>query len=299
MTAGARGSVAIYSAVIDSPLHLLLGQRDWLTAPGEFIHQTTNVFGKGTQIRDQVGAETCEGYLWRSNNEQRAEQDQIHEVNEDEREKCAVIAQVALIFGNHPGREGKMKCPGGADDGEEELTVRCNIGEQTRQAVNCDRDHAVKGKEIRSKRDPEVGAIGDDVAAGATNTEFAHASAHEQNPKGVGEFVSEDINDDGPRQAEEGDKPEHGTEGEEPELGPGPESLGKRCASERSKKCLGENGAPGEEEHRDDIFNPSRRNGERYGMVGRSSCGGDDVRYDLDPGRLFVPATSRDGFAAW
>ena len=122
--------------------------------------------------------------------------------------KRAVIAQIGLALRNHPAGEREMERPGRADERVEQAAIRLHIHEQTRHAVNPEGDDAVERKEIRRERDPEIVPVGDDVPAVAADAELAHASAHEQNPEGVGQFVAENVNEERSRQAEKRDQPQ-------------------------------------------------------------------------------------------
>ena len=77
------------------------------------------------------------------------------------------------------------------------------------------------------------------------------------------ELVSEDINDDWARQAEEGDEPQHRSQREEPKFFACPQSLRHGCARKDSEKCLSKNGADRQQKNRDDKFHPASRYSER------------------------------------
>lgn len=278
---------------------LLIRQRDRLMATFEMIKQSAGVFRKIAQVGDEIAAETRECDLRRSDDEKDAEQSEVHKVNEHERKECAVIAQIGLVFRNHPSRKSEMERPRGADDGEQKLAVRRDVGTQTGDAVNRDGDDAVEREKIRSERDPEIAAVGNNVAAIAPDAKPADASAHEHDPECMRKFVAKNINDDRPRQSDKRDQPKHRAEKEKPELGPGPKSLRKSGARKPGKKRLGENGAPGKKKNGDDIFDPAGGNRHRHRAIRRASRGGHDVRNDFDPRRLFAPAMGRRRSAAW
>ena len=161
------------------------------------------------KICQQVRAEPSKGDLSRRKNEHHAEQQQVHQIDDHEREECALIAQVGLIFRDHPAGEREMERPGGADHGIQQAPIRLDIHKEAKHAIRGDRQNAVKREKIRRQRDPEICLVRDDVSAVATNTKPADTSSHQQNPQGVGEFVSEYIDYDWARQAEECDQPEN------------------------------------------------------------------------------------------
>ena len=107
--------------------------------------------------------ETGKGDLRRCNHEQDAQEHKIHQINENERKKCSVIAQISLVFWNHPAGEGKMERPTNAENGVEELAVWRDVHEQARDAVGQNREQAIERKKIRSQRDHEICPVGDDM----------------------------------------------------------------------------------------------------------------------------------------
>ena len=93
------------------------------------IQQSTDPFRKFSEILQQIFTETDEGDLRRCNHKQDAQKHKIHQINENEREKRSVIAQISLVFRNHPAGEGKVERPGNTENGIEELAVWRDIDE--------------------------------------------------------------------------------------------------------------------------------------------------------------------------
>src|SRR5438552_18337531 len=120
-----------------------------------------------------------------------------------------MIAQVRLVLRDHPTCKREMKCPGRADHGIEQPPVRLHIQKQAEHAKSGDCENAVEREKIVSERDPEIVSVRHDMSAFATNKKSADASAHQQNPKCMDKLMSDNINEDRPRQTEEGDEPQH------------------------------------------------------------------------------------------
>src|SRR5438270_13087664 len=98
--------------------------------------------------------------------------------NHNQRKKCSVIAQVGLVFGNHPERESKMKRPRHADHRIKQSAVRLDVVKNTERSVNRDGENAVDRKKIRRERDPEISAVRHDVTAFGAHAKTADATAH-------------------------------------------------------------------------------------------------------------------------
>ena len=161
------------------------------------------------EIRQQIGAKTRKRDMRRGENQHHAEQKQVHEIDHHERKKCALIAQVRLIFQDHPACEGKMKRPRCANDRVKQLPVRLHVYDKIERAVDGDRENAVEREKIRCQCDPEVGFACDDVSSFATNAKPADASPHHPNPERMSKLVSENIDYDWARKTEERDHPKH------------------------------------------------------------------------------------------
>src|SRR5689334_13453660 len=142
------------------------------------IQQSTDPFRKFSEILQQIFTETDEGDLRRCNHKQDAQEDKIHQINENKRKKRSMIAQISLVFWNHPAGEGKMERPGNAENGVEQLAIWRDVHEQARDPVDQNREQAVERKEIRSERDQEICPVGDDMAAVPADSKFTDASAH-------------------------------------------------------------------------------------------------------------------------
>ena len=146
------------------------------------------------KIDQQIRPETGERNLRRRQNEHHAEQQDVHQIDHDQREERTLIAQVSLIFRDHPTRKREMERARRADHSVKPSTIRLHIHEETEPAIDRDRQNAVEWKKIWRQRDPEVGLVGNYVSAVTANTKPAYAPTHQPNPQRVGQFVSEDIN---------------------------------------------------------------------------------------------------------
>lgn len=122
-----------------------------------------------------------------------------------------MIAQVGLIFRDHPASEGEVKRPSRSDDGVKESAVRLHVVKNAERPVNRDRENAVNWKKIRRERDPKIGAVGDDMAAMAADSKSANPASHRPNPKGMGQLVSENVKQDRTRQTDKSDQPKQRT----------------------------------------------------------------------------------------
>src|SRR5439155_4879488 len=126
-----------------------------------------------------------------------------------------------------------------------------------KHAIRGDYKDAVERKKIRRQRDPEIILVRHDMAATPADAKPADTSAHQQNPEGMGEFMSEDIKHDRPGQAEESDQPEDCAQGEEPKFFARPKPLGDGRACKDREKCLAENGADWQQKDRKNKLHPS------------------------------------------
>jgi len=149
-----------------------------MRAAAEAVEEVGDPAGKIADVGEEIGAKTGERDLWRHQDEHCAQEQQIHQVDHNEREKCAVLSQVALVFRNHPAGEREMKRPGRADHGIEESPVRLQVEEKAETAVYADGENAVNREKIRGQADQEVVAARDDVSAAAADPEPADAPAH-------------------------------------------------------------------------------------------------------------------------
>ena len=93
------------------------------------IHQSANPFGETSQIGHQISRETGKGNLRRCDHEQSAQKQQVDHINKNEGKKCPVIAQIGLVFRNHPTGEGEVKGPGNPQNRVEELAVGGDVEE--------------------------------------------------------------------------------------------------------------------------------------------------------------------------
>ena len=87
------------------------------------LEQIENPTRKAGKIGQQIRSETGERNLRRRQNEHHAEQQHVHQIDHDEREKSSLIAQIGLIFGDHPTSEREMERPGRADHGIKQASV--------------------------------------------------------------------------------------------------------------------------------------------------------------------------------
>src|SRR6266498_506129 len=130
-------------------------------------------------------------------------------MDHDEREERALIAEVGLIFRDHPARKREVERPGHADHSVKPSAVRLHVHEKAEGAIRGDCQDAVEWKKIRRQRDPKVGLVGNYMPTVTANAKSAHASAHQPNPQRVSQFVSKDINEDRARKTKKSDQPEH------------------------------------------------------------------------------------------
>ena len=148
----------------------------------EAISKISNPSRKDAKIDQQICSETGERNLRRRQNEHHAEQQHVHQIDYDEREERTLIAQVSLIFRDHPTRKSEMERPRRADHSVKPSAIRLHINEKAEHAIDRDRQNAVKRKKIGRQRDPEVGLIGNHMSAVTANTKPAHAPTHQPNP---------------------------------------------------------------------------------------------------------------------
>jgi len=142
------------------------------------IQQCTDPLRKTSEILHQIFTEIGKGDLRRCNHKQAAQKHKIHQINENERKKRSVIAQISLVFWNHPAGEGKMERPGNTENGVEKLAVRRDVHEQAGDPIDQNREQAIERKKIRSERDQEICPVGDDMAAVAADSKLTDTSAH-------------------------------------------------------------------------------------------------------------------------
>src|SRR5262249_52122153 len=100
-----------------------------LMAAGKGIQPSADPFRKTSEIRHEIISETSKGDLRRGDDKEDAQEQQVHQINKNEGKKCAVIAEVRLVFRNHPAGEGKMESPGNTENGVEQLAIGCDIDE--------------------------------------------------------------------------------------------------------------------------------------------------------------------------
>jgi len=137
------------------------------------------------EIRQQIRPEAFKCDLSGRQNQHDAEQQQIHQVDDDERKKRALIGKIGLVLGNHPAGEREMERPRDANHGVKQPPIRLHVYEKAKSAVNSDRENAVYRKEIRRQCDPEIRLGGHYVPAVETNSEPAYAATHQPHPDGV------------------------------------------------------------------------------------------------------------------
>src|SRR5262249_29434550 len=100
-----------------------------------------------------------------------------------------------------------MECPGHADYRVQPSSVWLHIHKKAERAIDAYRHNAVQWKKIRSERDPEVRLICHHMPAVAANAKSAHSPTHQPNPEGMGQFMSENINENGTRKTKKRDQP--------------------------------------------------------------------------------------------
>ncbi len=80
-----------------------------------------------SEIGQQIRAEAFKRDLSGRENQHDAEQRQIHQVDQDERKKCALIREISLILRDHPAGEREMERPCGANHGVKQPAVRLHV----------------------------------------------------------------------------------------------------------------------------------------------------------------------------
>ncbi len=80
-----------------------------------------------SEIRQQIRTEAFKRDLSGRKNQHHAEQQQIHQVDDYERKKCALIGKVGLILGDHPTGEREMERPRDANDSVKQPPIRLHI----------------------------------------------------------------------------------------------------------------------------------------------------------------------------
>src|SRR2546423_7328035 len=91
--------------------------------------------GKTGDVAQQVDTEAGERDLGRGYDEHHTQQEKVYQVDDNERKNRAVIAQVALIFRNHPAGESEVKSPRHPNERVEESPVRLQVHEETASSV--------------------------------------------------------------------------------------------------------------------------------------------------------------------
>lgn len=243
--------------------------------------------GKVFRIGEQLAAKRQKGNLRRGDHQEEREEHDVHEEDNHEGEKGAVISQVGLSFGNHPQREAEVKRPGRAEQQKQPLKRReqeespgrgGDIEEQTRAGVDQDDDDAVERIKVRRERNPEVVRVGDDVAAATVPAfKLQDAPVAKPNPDGMRQFVAIDIDAERarfpikPHAADEPKRPKSRAQGKEPKLRGAPEFLLHRGAMKGGEEGLREQPDDREKQHAGDKLDEARRDHPRLRSRG---CGG-------------------------
>lgn len=179
-----------------------------------------------------------------------------------------------------------MERPSRADHGVKPSTIWLHIHKKAKRAIDGDCQNAVERKKIRRQRDPKVGLVGNYMPTVTANAKSAHASTHQTNPERVGQFVSEDVNEDRTWKTEKRDQPQNCAQGKKPKFFGRPKALRDGRARESGKKCLTENCADRQKENRKNEFHPTRRNGERIRY--RNKCSRTSDVADNPPAALGI-----------
>ena len=135
------------------------------------------------EVCQQIVTEIPECNLRRGDDQHHAEQKQVHQINDHKRKKHALVAQVGLIFRNHPARESEMERPRDPNDAVKQTPIRLHIQKEAEHPVNRDRQDAVERKEIRRQRDPEVRLARNDMSAVTADSKSAYPPTHQPDPK--------------------------------------------------------------------------------------------------------------------
>jgi hypothetical protein len=94
----------------------------------------------------------------------------------------------------------------------------------------------------------------------ASHPKPADATAHQQNPQRMGEFVSEDVDDNRAGQADKGYQPEDRAQRKKPKFFTGPEPLCHGRARKDGEKRLTENCTGREQKNRENKLHPTGGN---------------------------------------
>jgi len=118
------------------------------------------------------------------------------------------------------------------------------------------------------------------MATVAADAKPADAPAHQQNPERMGEFMSEDVEDNRPGQAEERDQPKDRAQRKEPKFFACPKPLRHGCVRKDSEKCLRKNRADRQQKNCENKLHPAC--GYRKWIRRRNeSCRSRDISDDL------------------
>lgn len=226
------------------------------------IEQLEHKIGEGPRVIGEFLPEGSECHFRSREDQQRAQKDQIQEVDDDQRKKAAVGSQVGLALGNHPEGEAEVKRPGEAEQSEQDGGVRLEIVEDADPAVEGDDSDGVQRPEIGGESDPEVRFVRDDVAAVARGFEVKDVSSHRLGHDRVGQFVAENVDPQrpgftvNPKRSRKRDGPEDDAKGEEPEFFGEPEGMVLRDVGEAGEQRLGENPRGRQQKEGDDVVEP-------------------------------------------
>jgi hypothetical protein len=218
---------------------------------------------KIARVGGDFAAEGFERHVGRSEDQERAQEDQIQEVDHDQGEERAVGGEVGLTLGDHPKGKAEVEGPGQSEQAEEDRSVRLQIVEDAGDSVGCDDDDRVERPEVGSEGDPEIRFIRDYVAAIARGLEVEDLSAHGLRHDGVGQFMAENVDTQGagftvnPEGAGKCDRPENRAEREVPEFFRGPERVMPGGVGETGEQRLGQHPRGGEQEKSDYVVEPA------------------------------------------
>ena len=80
-----------------------------------------------SEVGQQIRAEAFKCDLPGRENQHDAEQREIHQVDDDQRKKCALICEIRLILRDHPAGEREMERPCDANYGVKQAAVWLHV----------------------------------------------------------------------------------------------------------------------------------------------------------------------------
>src|SRR5262245_22771863 len=102
------------------------------------VEQLENEIREVARVAGDFLSEGFEGHLRCREDEERAEQDEIQEIDHDKGEERTVGGEIRLALGNHPEGEAKMESPSQPEKAEEDRCMGLEVVEDANNAVRSD-----------------------------------------------------------------------------------------------------------------------------------------------------------------